>query len=50
MTGRCSKCKEHCEIVFVGFMVIADDDWAPKHESGCCGAPLLDDGERSHDE
>lgn len=32
MTGICSHCKEHCEIIF--------DDCGPV--SNCCSAPILD--------
>jgi|LGVF01.2.fsa_nt_gb hypothetical protein len=54
MIGRCSKCKEPCEIYHKegGYLLIKPEwvnytaDWL----SNCCGAPLIEDGERSHDE
>ncbi len=48
MTGRCSKCKEPCEVEFVPRI---DQRQSPYLVwlSNCCGAPLVEDGERSHD-
>lgn len=56
MTGRCSKCKEMCE-TRSSRLVKCGNNWpraikkiSREYLSNCCGAPLLADGERSHDE
>jgi hypothetical protein len=49
MTGRCSKCKEMCEAEKCAVpMSIAGLERKTEYLSNCCGAPLIEDGERSH--
>lgn len=55
MTGRCSKCKEMCEVdVYPGESYYGSNHgWLcepDEYESNCCGAPLIEDGEQSHED
>lgn len=48
MTGRCSRCKEMCEAEL--WEIWTDDGHKVEWRSNCCDKPLIEDGERSHDE
>ena len=50
MTGTCTACKEHCEVVVVDFGIGPFEFWGatgvdsrPDVVSNCCEAPVLDE-------
>jgi hypothetical protein len=50
MTGRCSKCKEMCEATEYYEWSEHKQEGYHIYLSNCCLTPLIEDGERSHDD